>query len=118
MPLYEYECQECGAKFEVLQRLKERPLKKYECDVCDQERPVRRLVSAPAFQFKGEGWYVTDYAKKDSKGKKGGSSESSSDSSSDSGSGSKSGADTKSSKGKDSSSAKSKKSSDKGGSGD
>lgn len=95
MPLYEYECQECGAKFEVLQRVKERPLKKAECDECGEVQPVRRLVSAPAFQFKGEGWYVTDYAKKDKKGRKGGSSDGASESSSDAGSESKKSSGTK-----------------------
>lgn len=69
MPLYEYECLECGTRFEVIQRLKERALKKFECDECGEVRPVKKLLSAPAFQFKGEGWYVTDYA--DKKGKDG-----------------------------------------------
>lgn len=114
MPLYEYECQECGTRFEVLQRLKERPLKKAECDACEEVRPVSRLVSAPAFQFKGEGWYVTDYAKKDGKNKKGGSSDDgSSEASSDSSSDAKpSASETKDTKSKDKSS-KSKKGSDK-----
>ena len=60
MPLYEYECQSCGYRFEVIQRFSDDPVK--ECRECKQ--PVRRLISAPAIQFKGTGWYVTDYANK------------------------------------------------------
>ncbi|HYO14275.1 MAG TPA: FmdB family zinc ribbon protein [Thermoanaerobaculia bacterium] len=63
MPLYEYECLKCGKKMEILQRLDEAPLA--ACPECEGE--VKKLLSAPAFQFKGSGWYVTDYA-----GKKGG----------------------------------------------
>ncbi len=66
MPLYEYECSECSRRTEVLQRFDEAPLA--ACPHCGGE--VRRLISAPAFQFKGTGWYVTDYA-----GKKGGEKE-------------------------------------------
>ena len=68
MPLFEYECQECGCRMELIQRVGARPLKKVECDDCEVVRPVKKLLSAPAFQFKGDGWYVTDYA--DKKGKK------------------------------------------------
>ncbi len=60
MPLYEYECRERGHVTEVIQRLSDPPLK--SCPECGS--PVRKLLSAPAFQFKGEGWYVTDYARK------------------------------------------------------
>ncbi len=60
MPLYEYECSECSRRTEVLQRFDEAPLA--ACPHCGGE--VRRLISAPAFQFKGTGWYVTDYASK------------------------------------------------------
>ncbi len=60
MPIYEYQCQECGQRTEELQRLDDPPLK--ECRQCGG--PMRKLVSAPAFQFKGSGWYVTDYAGK------------------------------------------------------
>jgi putative FmdB family regulatory protein len=59
MPLYEYECDACGHRFEVIQRFSDAPIEK--CPVC--EGPVHKLQSAPAFQFKGTGWYVTDYAK-------------------------------------------------------
>jgi putative FmdB family regulatory protein len=62
MPLYEYECTSCGERTEVIQRLSDPPLE--ECPECGQ--PVRKLISAPAFQFKGSGWYVTDYASKGS----------------------------------------------------
>lgn len=72
MPLYEYRCQSCGRNQEVLQKMSDPPLK--VCDVCGGE--MKRLVSAPAVQFKGTGWYVTDYAKKsgDGGGRSGGSS--------------------------------------------
>ncbi len=60
MPLYEYKCDACGATFEVIQRFSDPPIDK--CRVCGG--PVHKLLSAPAIQFKGSGWYVTDYAKK------------------------------------------------------
>src|SRR5260370_37445990 len=60
MPLYEYQCTECGKKTEVLQRFADAPLA--ACPACGGA--VRKLVSSPAFQFKGSGWYVTDYARK------------------------------------------------------
>lgn len=62
MPLYEYQCAACHRRTEVLQRFDDPPLT--ECPECGGE--LRRLVSAPAFQFKGSGWYVTDYASKSS----------------------------------------------------
>ena len=62
MPLYEYECQSCGERVEVLQRVGAPPVG--VCEACGGE--MIRLLSAPAFQFKGTGWYVTDYAKKNS----------------------------------------------------
>ena len=58
MPLYEYHCQKCG-RFEILQKFSDGPLS--ACLTCGGT--VERLISAPAFQFKGTGWYVTDYAK-------------------------------------------------------
>lgn len=64
MPLYEYQCKACDRRLEVLQRLAEPPLT--TCPECGGE--LRKLVSAPAFQFKGEGWYVTDYARKPESG--------------------------------------------------
>ena len=59
MPIYEYECEACGRRSEAIQRLAEAHLT--ECEECGGR--VRRLISAPAVQFKGTGWYVTDYAK-------------------------------------------------------
>jgi putative FmdB family regulatory protein len=59
MPLYEYVCNACGKRFEVLQKFSDEPLKTHE--ECGGE--AERLLSAPALQFKGSGWYVTDYAK-------------------------------------------------------
>ena len=68
MPLYEYECDACGRRFEVIRKFSESELD--ACALCGKG-PVRRLLSSPAIQFKGSGWYVTDYA---SKGKSGGES--------------------------------------------
>lgn len=59
MPLYEYECSACGHNFEVIRKFSDPPEEK--CPKCGGL--VRKLQSAPAFQFKGTGWYVTDYAK-------------------------------------------------------
>jgi len=63
MPLYEYECDACHQRFERIQKFSDPP-----ADVCAKcgKGPVRRLVSSPAIQFKGSGWYVTDYARKTS----------------------------------------------------
>ena len=60
MPLYEYECLDCGENMEILQSHGERPKKK--CPDCGGR--LQKVISAPAFQFKGTGWYVTDYADK------------------------------------------------------
>ena len=68
MPLYEYECDACGRRFEVIRKFSESELD--ACTLCGKG-PVRRLLSSPAIQFKGTGWYVTDYS---SKGKSGGES--------------------------------------------
>jgi putative FmdB family regulatory protein len=62
MPLYEYQCEKCGHRFEKIQKFSDKPVKK--CPDCGG--PVKQLLSAPAVQFKGSGWYVTDYAKKSS----------------------------------------------------
>ncbi len=59
MPLYEYLCHKCGKRFDVLQKFSDAPLTVHEEDGGE----VERLISAPAFHFKGTGWYVTDYAK-------------------------------------------------------
>lgn len=60
MPLYEYHCDACGKNFEVIQKFSETS---ETCRLCGKG-PVHRQVSAPGFQFKGTGWYVTDYAQK------------------------------------------------------
>lgn len=60
MPLYEYRCDACGDVFEVIQKFSDEPLATH--DGCGGR--VERLLSAPALQFKGTGWYVTDYAHK------------------------------------------------------
>ncbi|MFQ5792033.1 MAG: FmdB family zinc ribbon protein [Acidobacteriota bacterium] len=64
MPIYEYECSRCGHRFEMLQKVAEPPLQ--ECVKCGGA--VERLLSSPAIQFKGSGWYVTDYARKGQSG--------------------------------------------------
>jgi putative FmdB family regulatory protein len=67
MPLYEYRCEKCERVFEVMQKFSDTPLTEHEgCGGA-----VERLISAPAFQFKGSGWYITDYARAGSGGKKG-----------------------------------------------
>src|SRR5262245_19342474 len=60
MPLYEYECDVCGKRFERIQKFSDPPVE--QCPSC--EGKVRKLLSSPAIQFKGSGWYITDYAKK------------------------------------------------------
>lgn len=64
MPIYEYKCQKCGDVFDVKQKFSDEPLKTHE--ECGGE--VERLISAPAIQFKGSGWYITDYARKKDNG--------------------------------------------------
>jgi putative FmdB family regulatory protein len=73
MPLYEYQCKKCGHRFERIQLFSDAMVKK--CPECGGK--VEQMISAPAVQFKGSGWYVTDYAKKGSSASK---SESKSDS--------------------------------------
>lgn len=67
MPIYEYECDKCGKKFEVFLSCTDKPVKK--CRYCDSLK-IRKLISNCSFQLKGTGWYVTDYARKDSNGDK------------------------------------------------
>jgi len=62
MPLYEYQCEKCGLVHEVIQKFSDSPLQ--ECPECTG--PLQKLLSASAIQFKGSGWYVTDYADKGS----------------------------------------------------
>lgn len=59
MPLYEYQCARCG-RFEIIQKFSDPPL--VACPTCGGE--VQKVLSAPAIQFKGTGWYITDYARK------------------------------------------------------
>ncbi len=58
MPIYEYECKRCNAHSEVMQKVSDKPLTR--CRKCGGR--LEKLLSAPAIQFKGSGWYVTDYA--------------------------------------------------------
>src|SRR4029077_16228876 len=74
MPLYEYECKKCGHRFEKIQLYSAKMVKK--CPECGGQ--VEQMISAPAVQFKGSGWYVTDYAKKSSSPGSSGSNDSSS----------------------------------------
>ena len=64
MPLYEYECTKCKHRFERIQKFSDPPAE--SCPQCGA--PVAQVISAPAVQFKGSGWYVTDYARKSSGG--------------------------------------------------
>lgn len=59
MPIYEYKCERCNKVFEVRQKFADPPLTTHE----ECGGAVHRLLSAPAFQFKGSGWYVTDYGR-------------------------------------------------------
>ena len=112
MPIYEYQCESCGQRSEVMQRLSDAPLE--ICEECSGK--LRKLISAPAFQFKGSGWYVTDYARKGGDKDR---SESKSDTKEDSkSSGSDSGSDSGSGSGDSGSSSSSKSSDSKKGSGD
>jgi putative FmdB family regulatory protein len=61
MPLYEYRCQACGQRFEVIRRVSDPDPE--ACARCGGG-PVERQLSSPAIQFKGSGWYITDYARK------------------------------------------------------
>ena len=63
MPLYEYQCDACGDRFEKIVKFSDPPLE--TCPKCGGG-PVQKLFSSPAIQFKGSGWYITDYAKKSS----------------------------------------------------
>ncbi len=65
MPLYEYRCKSCGSSFEIIQKVSEIPLKK--CIKCGGK--LEKVISPSALQFKGNGWYVTDYAQKNNSGK-------------------------------------------------
>jgi putative FmdB family regulatory protein len=64
MPLYEYKCSKCGSVFEFFQKVEDPSPEK--CPKC--QGPLKKVLSAPALQFKGSGWYVTDYAAKKGQG--------------------------------------------------
>ena len=72
MPLYEYLCDSCGHRFEKIQKFSD-PLVT-TCPKCGKENSVEQVLAAPAVQFKGSGWYVTDYAKSGSRQASSGSS--------------------------------------------
>src|SRR6188768_2508979 len=82
MPLYEYQCDACGHRFEVIQKYSDAPIA--VCPKCGG--PVQKLLSSPAIQFKGSGFYLTDYGrggKSDSAGAAAGKAEAKSDAKSD-----------------------------------
>ncbi|MFW6129488.1 MAG: FmdB family zinc ribbon protein [Candidatus Aminicenantaceae bacterium] len=60
MPIYEYKCPKCNKTFEMLQKANDLPLKK--CPECGGK--LKKIISPPAIQFKGSGWYITDYSRK------------------------------------------------------
>jgi putative FmdB family regulatory protein len=62
LPIYEYLCKKCGRRFERIQKFSDKPLK--TCEECGGA--LERLLSSPAIQFKGSGFYITDYARKSS----------------------------------------------------
>ena len=62
MPLYEYRCTQCFRRVEIIQKVGDPPLEK--CKVCGGA--MKKVISSPAIQFKGSGWYITDYAKRSS----------------------------------------------------
>ncbi|RUM88087.1 MAG: zinc ribbon domain-containing protein [Thermodesulfatator sp.] len=63
MPIYEYECESCGKKLEVWQKITDEPLT--TCEACGGR--LHKLISQSSFILKGTGWYVTDYARKERK---------------------------------------------------
>jgi putative FmdB family regulatory protein len=65
MPLYEYRCEACEHRFELIQKYSDQPVA--VCPSCGGG-PVEKLLSSPAIQFKGTGWYITDYARKGQSG--------------------------------------------------
>jgi len=81
MPLYEYQCEACKRRFEVIRKFSDPELQ--VCTLCGKG-PVQRLMSSPAIQFKGSGWYITDYSQKGKAGSESSSTPSPSDSKSSS----------------------------------
>ena len=105
VPMYEYSCLKCGERIEALQAMNDDPLT--NCEACGGD--LKKLLSAPAFQFKGSGWYVTDYAKKNDRAESSSSETSSSDSESESKSDSSSKTDSKKDSSSSSAAAETKK---------
>ena len=94
MPLYEYECDDCGHRFELIQKFSDELAT--TCPKCSGS--LRKLLSSPAIQFKGTGWYITDYARKgDGQGSPAKSDESADESKSEKGSDSSASSDSPSS---------------------
>jgi len=77
MPLYEYQCEACTRRFKVIRKFSDPELQ--VCTLCGKG-PVQRLMSSPAIQFKGSGWYITDYSQKGKAGSESSSTSSPSDS--------------------------------------
>ncbi|HOK40589.1 MAG TPA: zinc ribbon domain-containing protein [bacterium] len=65
MPIYEYECQKCGHKFELLQKISDKPVKK--CPECKANKVIRLITGGAGIIFKGTGFYTTDYKNKTTK---------------------------------------------------
>ena len=82
MPLYEYKCNTCRQTVEYIQKVSEAP--KTDCSNCGAKGSLVRLISPPAIQFKGSGWYLTDYSDKGKKSRAAAESESASEPSSSS----------------------------------
>lgn len=81
MPIYEYGCKSCGHAFDALQKMSDDPL--VDCPKCGQPQ-LKRLISAPRFRLKGDGWYETDFKKDNQRNLAKGDNDSGSKSSSDS----------------------------------
>jgi putative FmdB family regulatory protein len=81
MPLYEYQCEVCKRRFEVIRKFSDPELQ--VCTLCGKG-PVQRQMSSPAIQFKGSGWYITDYSQKGKAGSESSSTSSPTDSKSSS----------------------------------
>ncbi len=64
MPIYEYQCDDCNHVLDALQKVNDKPL--VDCPECGK-KSLRRLISAPNFRLKGEGWYETDFKKENRK---------------------------------------------------
>ncbi|MFY9676296.1 MAG: zinc ribbon domain-containing protein [Terriglobales bacterium] len=94
MPLYEYQCKKCKHRFEQIQKFSDKPVTK--CPKCGG--PVEKLISTSSVQFKGSGWYVSDYGRRGSAGQSTSSSPSESDSGSKESKDSKDSKDTKETK--------------------